>query len=80
MRMSFVTIEEAQENLKLWLSAEKAVASGQSYRIGTRQLTRASLTDIAKRIQFWRNEVEKLESGNGGSVGARVFRAVPRDL
>jgi hypothetical protein len=76
--MSWVTIEEAKENLRIWLDAEKAVATGQSYKIGTRSLTRANLSDITKRIQFWRNELENLESGSNG--GAKVFRAVPRDL
>lgn len=72
------TIEEARENLRLWLDAEKAVATGQSYKIGTRSLTRANLSDITSRINFWRNEIARLESGAGN--GARVFRAVPRDL
>ena len=75
--MAWITIEEARENLKMWLEAERAVATGQSYRIGTRQLTRANLSDITERIAFWRNELEKLESGR---TGARVLRAVPRDL
>lgn len=76
--MSWVTIEEAKESLRLWLDAEKAVATGQSYKIGTRSLTRANLEDIERRIKYWRNEIEKLESGAGN--GAPVFRAVPRDL
>lgn len=72
------TLEEAKEHLRIWLDAEKAVATGQSYKIGTRSLTRASLKDIKDSIKFWRNEVDRLESGAG--KGARVFRAVPRDL
>lgn len=75
--MSWITLEEAQENLKLWLDAQKAVAIGQSYKIGTRSLTRASLSDISNMIKFWRNEVAKLESGRG--AGARVMRGVPLD-
>lgn len=75
--MNWITKEEAQENLRMWLDAEKAVATGQSYKIGSRQLTRANLTDISKRIQFWKNELAKLESG---STGAKVMRAVPRDF
>lgn len=75
--MSWITIEEAQENLRLWLDAEKAVATGQSYKIGTRSLTRANLSDITDRIKFWRNELAKLESGRGS--GARVMRGVPLD-
>ena len=76
--MAWITLDESQENLRMWLEAEKAVATGQSYRIGSRQLTRASLSDITERIRFWRKEVEKLEAGSGR--GARVIRVVPRDL
>ena len=53
--MPWITVDEARANLKMWLDAERAVASGQSYRIGTRQLNRASLSDIAARIKYWRN-------------------------
>ena len=71
------SIDEAKAMLQIWLDAEKAVASGQSYKIGSRSLTRASLSEIAKRITYWKNEVARLESGR---TGARVLRAVPRDL
>lgn len=76
--MSWVTIEEAKENLRMWLDAEKAVSTGTSYKIGSRSLTRANLSDIAARITFWRNQVEALEAGL--PTGARVMRGVPRDL
>lgn len=72
------TLDEAKLHLKTWLDAELAVATGQSYKIGTRSLTRANLSDIMAQIKFWRNEVARLESGAGG--GARVLRAVPRDI
>ena len=75
--MSWITIEEARAKLQMWLEAEAAVATGQSYKIGSRSLTRASLSDIRQQINFWRNEVAKLESGRGS--GARVMRAVPGD-
>ena len=75
--MAWITIDEARANLQMWLEAEKAVATGQSYQIGTRRLTRASLSDITERIRHWRTELERLENGRG--AGARVFRAVPRD-
>lgn len=32
---SWITIEEARTNLKMWLEAERAVSTGQSYRIGS---------------------------------------------
>lgn len=72
------TVQQARENLDLWLEAERTVATGQSYRIGTRSLTRASLREIRERIQFWRAELARLESGRG--PGLRVMRVVPRDL
>ena len=73
-----IELQEARENLRLWMNAEKAVATGQSYKIGTRSLTRASLSDIVSRINYWRGEIERLE--NGRPRGMRVMRAVPRDL
>lgn len=76
--MAAWTKQEAKEMLLIWIEAEKAVASGQSYKIGTRSLERANLGEIAERIKFWRNELETLENGKGR--GARVLRAVPRDL
>ncbi len=36
--------------LKLYVEAEQAVLSGQSYTIGNRQLTRANLSEIRKAI------------------------------
>jgi hypothetical protein len=72
-----LTLEDAQQYLQLWLDAEAAVATGQSYKIGSRSLTRVDLAQIAARISYWRNEVDALEAG--GRRGARVMRVVPRD-
>ena len=77
----WITIEEARDMLRAWLEAERAVTTGQSYKIGTQSLTRANLSEIAARIKYWRGQVEELEAqevGNAGSI--RVFRAVPRDF
>ncbi|WP_028551748.1 DUF6148 family protein [Paenibacillus sp. UNC451MF] len=71
------TLEDAKKHLDAWLAAELAVSTGQSYRIGTRQLERASLSEIRQQITFWRNEVSKLAANRRGS---RVMRVVPRDL
>lgn len=75
--MPWITIEEARENLTMWLDAERAISTSQSYKIGTRSLSRADLSMVASRIAFWRNEIEKLENGQRG---LRVVRAVPRDF
>lgn len=69
-------LERANKHLEAWLEAELAVSTGQSYRIGTRQLTRASLTDIRKQITYWKREVNRLK----GRGSRRVFRAIPRDF
>ena len=71
------TLQEAKDMLATWIEAEKAVATGQSYKIGARSVQRADISQIRKQIQFWRNETEKLESHR---KGARVMRAIPRDL
>ena len=73
--MSVITKDVAREMLSLWLDAERAVTTGQSYSIGTRSLTRANLAEISERITYWRNELSKLESGR---KGMRVWRGVPR--
>lgn len=76
--MAVWTLEEAKENLSIWLEAQKAVATSQSYKIGTRALTRANLSEIMKMVQFWRAEVEKISSGRRS--GVRLIGIVPRDL
>lgn len=75
---TWITLEAAKENLQIWVEAQSAVATGQSYKIGTRSLTRASLSDILKMIRYWQNVIDELEAGVGR--GARVFRGVPRDF
>lgn len=72
-----ITLQQAEAQLQAWLAANLAVSTGQSYRIGTRQLERADASEILKQIQFWQREVDRL---NVNRRGARVFRAVPRDL
>ncbi len=67
-----------KERLKIWLDAEAAVATGQSYSIGSRSLTRANLNDIREQIKYWSNQIAAIEQGTGG--GRRVMRIIPRDL
>ncbi|WP_228485746.1 DUF6148 family protein [Thermaerobacillus caldiproteolyticus] len=71
-----ITLEQAEQQLNAWLAANLAVSTGQSYRIGNRQLERADAAEILRQINFWRREVERLRSGRRG---VRVFRAVPMD-
>jgi phage FluMu protein gp41 len=71
----------AREQLTAYMEAERTVLTNQSYRIGTRQLTRADLSAIQSGIKYWTNEVNKLENAAGGRGRRnRVYRVVPRDL
>lgn len=72
------SLQEATSHLATWMEAERSVATGQSYKIGSRSLTRASLKEIRERISFWRNEIARLSACRPAGVRAR--RAVPRDL
>lgn len=56
--------------------AERAVLTGKSYKIRTRELTRMGIDEIRKGRAYWENELQKLNS-----IGKRrVRRGVPRNL
>lgn len=76
--MTYYTLETAKKHLNSWLEAEITISTGQSYKIGSRELRRADLKEVREQIKFWKNEVEKLEAGRKGP--RRVMRVVPRDL
>lgn len=71
-----MNLERAKKHLEAWYAADLAVSTGQSYRIGTRSLTRANIDEIRKQIVYWEREVARLE----GKGSRKVFRAVPRDF
>lgn len=71
-------LEKAKETLEMWKEAERAVATGQRYKIGSRELVRAELPQIAERIKYWEREVARLS--NGGKRVIKTRRIVPRDL
>ena len=64
--MAGITLEQAEAQLSAWLSANTAVTSGQSYTIGTRQLTRVDAKEIREQIQFWDGKVKELARGTSG--------------
>ena len=74
-----MTLAEANEMLQLWIEAEKAVSTGQSYSIGGRSLTRVNMKEIMEAQRYWESEIYRLQN-NVNSRGARVLRVVPRDL
>jgi len=73
------TLEEAQRRLQLYLDAEEAILVGnQEYSIADRTFKRADLGIIRERIQFWANEVERLEAGNAPGPVFRQTRIKER--
>lgn len=77
---SGISLEIAKKHLDAWLTAELEVTTHQSYTIGSRSLTKANLSEIRKQIEFWQDQVARLENIEKRGGRSRVFRAVPRDL
>lgn len=69
------SLEEAQDHLAAWLKADKALATGQEYRVGDTYLTRADIAAVRERLTYWSNQVAMLSAGK--KPGARTFRVVP---
>lgn len=59
--MGGITVEIAREKLNTWLEAEEALATSQSYTMGTMSLTRADLKQVRENITYWNDMVTKLE-------------------
>lgn len=66
----------------MWLDAEAALATSQSYKVGTRELRRADLPEVREQIEFWENKYNKVTNELDGTSGGarRTVRIVPRDL
>lgn len=58
--MASITLAQADAQLALWLEADAKVATGQSYGIGGRTLTRADAAEITNKIVFWNEMVKSL--------------------
>jgi hypothetical protein len=68
-------LETKKARLKLYLKAEIAVLSGQSYEIEGLKLTRANLKDVQDMITRLENDIAKLS----GKRRTRTKFIVPRD-
>ena len=51
---------QIQEMIDLYVEAEKAILTGQSYSIGNRSLTRANLTEIRNARSEWEQRLVNL--------------------
>lgn len=70
-------LAELRERLDIYKEAEQKILQGQSYTIGSRQLTRASLALVQKMIKALETEIDVLE--RRGTTKRRMRRAVPLD-
>lgn len=78
--MAVFSKELCNKRLNIWLAAEEAVATGQSYQIGTRMLTRADLKDIRKEMEYWAGKLAEAEAEEKVGGRNRLYRFVPRDV
>lgn len=69
-----------EKKLNTWLAAEEAVATGQSYQIGTRMLTRADLKQIREEMEYWAAKLAEAESAETRGGRNRLYHFVPRDV
>ena len=68
-----------ETKLKTWLDAEEAVATGQSYQIGTRMLTRADLKQIREQMEYWAGKLAEAEAEETRGGRNRIYRVIPLD-
>jgi len=73
-------LEKTKERLSSYYEAEISVLTNQSYKIGSRELTRADLDVIKTTIEKLENAVEELESMATGKGKRKSYRITPRDL
>ena len=57
--MAIFSKEMCRQKLNTWLAAEESVATGQSYQIGTRMLTRADLKQIREELEYWAQKLSE---------------------
>ena len=79
-RRSETPLETARRHYEVWLEAELEIASHQSYALGSKSLTKANLGEVRKQLQYWKNEVARLENAKTRKGRSRIIRVVPRDL
>jgi ferritin-like metal-binding protein YciE len=61
----------------MYYEAEEMVLNAQSYTLGSKQLTRADLSEIRQQIEYLENVIDSLESR--GTTKRKTARAVPID-
>ncbi len=69
-----ISLDQAQTQLNAWLQADAKVATGQSYEIAGRRLTRADAGEITRKIEYWNSKVIALSNSAQGISRARTMR------
>lgn len=64
--MAGITLAQAEAQLAAWIAASTAVASGQSYSIAGRSLTRVDAGEIRSTIDYWDGKVRSLTAAASG--------------
>ncbi|HJX14411.1 MAG TPA: DUF6148 family protein [Candidatus Deferrimicrobiaceae bacterium] len=75
--MAGITLVQAEAQLALWLAASEKVASGQSYTIGARTLTRADARAIQQQIDFWDKKCQELSGESNVKRSIKVYGGTP---
>lgn len=78
--MAVFSKELCEKKLKTWLAAEESIATGQSYQIGNRMLTRADLKQVREEMEYWAGKLAEAEKEDRTGGRNRSYRAVFRDL
>ena len=74
-------LESLNARLELYVSCEASIIGGaQSYAMGSRNLTRANLPEVASMIKYLEKEIAQEESKTSGKGRNKVFRIIPRDF
>lgn len=77
--MAIFSKELCERKLKTWLAAEEAIATGQSYQIGTRMLTRANLKQVREQMEYWGKKLAEAEAEEKRGGRNRIYRVIPLD-
>lgn len=77
--MAIFSKELCKRKVETWLAAEEAIATGQSYQLGTRMLTRANLTAVRNELEYWAGKLAEAEAAEQRGGRNRIFQFVPRD-
>jgi hypothetical protein len=78
--MAIFSKELCQKKMQTWLAAEERIATGQSYQIGSKLLTRADLQYVRKEMEYWAQKLAEAEAEEKTGGRNRVYHIVPRDV